>query len=370
LQLIGGIRFQSGSYRLENEQSWLQNNFLNSDLIDRVLFPFPPATLTDQELEADSLRLSPYLYGYWHVYKQLCLIGGFSYDYQSLPENTLFAPLDSQTKIQRQFSPKAGLMWTPDSRTTIRGAYAQSLTGDNLDQSLRLEPSEIAGFPTTFREVMPASLVGGIGGESVETADVALQRRFGAGTYISLSAGYLHSRTDQSVGAFSSSFFSSEAFSLQEQRRLSFQERWMDVSVHQLLGNYFSVGANYRLSQDHLNSTFTQLNPILGAQANSAIQGTLGVLSLDGIFQLPCGIFASMQGQWWQQNLSQDLSSVPGDHFWQLNAEIGYRSPRRRVQISVGFLNITDQDYRLHPINLYPDLPRSRTLALKLQLNF
>ena len=370
LQLIGGIRFQSGNYRLENEQSWFHNNWLDADPIDRFLFPDPPATLANQYLLADSLRVSPYLNGYWHVVKQLCLIGGLSYDYQSLPENTLFAPLDSQTKIQKQFSPKAGLVWTPDSRTTIRGAYAKSLSGDNLDQSLRLEPSEIAGFPTTFREVMPSSLVGGIGGESVETADVSLQRRFGSGTYISVSAGYLHSAADQSVGAFAQVLLSGEGFPIQEERQLALQERWLDFSVHQLLGNYFSVGANYRVSQDQLNSTFPQLDPFLREEADSAIEGKLAVLSLDGLFQLPCGVFASMQGQWWQQSLSQDLSNVPGDNFWQLNAEIGYRSPRRRVQVSVGLLNITGQDYRLHPINLYPDLQRERTLAIKLQLNF
>jgi len=36
----------------------------------------------------------------------------------------------------------------------------------------------------------------------------------------------------------------------------------------------------------------------------------------------------------------------------------------------VGVLNLTDQDYRLNPLNLYPDLPRSRTFAASLQFNF
>jgi hypothetical protein len=33
-------------------------------------------------------------------------------------------------------------------------------------------------------------------------------------------------------------------------------------------------------------------------------------------------------------------------------------------------LNLTDQDYKLNPLNLYDDLPRSRTLAVRLQLSF
>jgi hypothetical protein len=33
-------------------------------------------------------------------------------------------------------------------------------------------------------------------------------------------------------------------------------------------------------------------------------------------------------------------------------------------------LNVTGTSYRLHPINLYPDLPRERTLFARLELNF
>jgi outer membrane receptor protein involved in Fe transport len=77
-----------------------------------------------------------------------------------------------------------------------------------------------------------------------------------------------------------------------------------------------------------------------------------------------------VEGQWWAQELRADLSSVPGDQFWQANAQAGYRSPRRRLEISLGVLNITGRNYNLFPINLYPDLPRQRTFASRLQLNF
>jgi hypothetical protein len=36
----------------------------------------------------------------------------------------------------------------------------------------------------------------------------------------------------------------------------------------------------------------------------------------------------------------------------------------------LGVLNLTDQDYHLNPLNLYNELPRSRTLELRLQFNF
>ena len=77
-----------------------------------------------------------------------------------------------------------------------------------------------------------------------------------------------------------------------------------------------------------------------------------------------------VEGQWWSQEMRESLAGTPGDNFWQLNLLAGYRSPRRRVEISIGLLNVTGQDYRLHPINLHPELPRERTLFTRLQLNF
>ena len=63
-------------------------------------------------------------------------------------------------------------------------------------------------------------------------------------------------------------------------------------------------------------------------------------------------------------------STEPGDDFWQLNAFAGYRFPRRKAEVMIGLLNITDQDYRLNPLNIYNELPRERTLAFRFRLNF
>ena len=53
-----------------------------------------------------------------------------------------------------------------------------------------------------------------------------------------------------------------------------------------------------------------------------------------------------------------------------LNAFAGYRFLHRKGQVTLGILNITDQNYSLNPLNLYNELPRSRTLLVSLQLNF
>ena len=100
-------------------------------------------------------------------------------------------------------------------------------------------------------------------------------------------------------------------------------------------------------------------------------RGLLHTLGLSGGFQHPCGFFTRAEAVWRSQDLGGDaLSSIPGDSFWQVNLFAGYRFRHRRAEITVGLLNLTGQDYRLFPINSYPDLSRERTFFARLQLNF
>ena len=49
---------------------------------------------------------------------------------------------------------------------------------------------------------------------------------------------------------------------------------------------------------------------------------------------------------------------------------IGYRFPRERGDITIGVLNLADEDYRLNSLNPYVDLPRERLFYARLRLNF
>ncbi len=58
------------------------------------------------------------------------------------------------------------------------------------------------------------------------------------------------------------------------------------------------------------------------------------------------------------------------EDFWQHNVYLGYRLPRRKAEVRLGFLNLFDRDYRLNPLNLHAELPRERMMAVNLRLNF
>ena len=184
-----------------------------------------------------------------------------------------------------------------------------------------------------------------------------------------MSAELLHSTARQTVGAFSRALVNREGVAIQLSEQFAFTERSAGFSVNQLLGDYFSFGARYRLSEARLVTSFPQLKPSVD-KTRSNLGGLLQLVAVNASFQHPCGLFASAEGQWWRQELRNDLSGLTGDQFWQANIMVGYRSPRRHFEASAGLLNLTGQNYRLHPINLHPELQRDRTFVAKLQFNF
>lgn len=131
----------------------------------------------------------------------------------------------------------------------------------------------------------------------------------------------------------------------------------------------------YRISQAVLHDSFPNVpaspppipNPIIPEQRTEAV---LQQVNLSVNYNHPCGFFSQGEAQWYGQDNTGYTPGEPGADFWQLNALVGYRFPRRKAEITLALLNITDQDYKLNPLNLYPDLPRSRTLAVRLQINF
>lgn len=87
-----------------------------------------------------------------------------------------------------------------------------------------------------------------------------------------------------------------------------------------------------------------------------------------------------MEGYWAEQSNVQPtgrpdikhdgVPDIPGDEIFQLNAYVGYRFRRNYGDVTLGLLDINDQDYKLNPLNYYNELPRERTLAVQVRLNF
>lgn len=366
VQTLAGLRAQFGRNQFTSRQTIVSGNAAGQE----DYFLLNGSLIADQAFTTESLRISPYLYEYWQVTDSLQLIGGLSFDYQERARNTLFAPVQDGRETDQGLSPHLALLWTPTGRSAVRAAWSRSIGGADLDQSVRLEPTQVAGFAQTFRNLIPNSLAGDIGGARFETADISFEHRFPTATYVALSGQFLRSTSDHDVGVFRSDFQMSLAMPEQTRERLRFEETSVEVSLRQLLGSSFSAGVSYRLSGARLARDYPDIDPALVFGPNGTMSGWLQTLAVQGMFRSSRGFFMGAEAVWRGQELHGTLEGMPGDQFWQVDLQAGYRSPRRRVELTVGVLNLNGRDYRLHPINLAPDLARERTFYTRLGLNF
>jgi Tfp pilus assembly protein PilF len=359
---IVGSRLQYGDYETSN----LQSNPSN--------LPFAFGTpAAQQNVGSVFKRFSFYGYHQWQIFDPLQIIAGVDYDYLSYPELFETAPVSGTEKVEQQFSPKAGLIFTPWEGTTARFAYTRSLAGASIDQSYQIEPAQVAGFIQNYRSIIPESIVGATPGARFSTYDLSLEQKFHTGTYLILSGEILESEDDQMDGLFAYHPATPPAIPSTIDEKLNYQEETLQFTANQLVARDWSLGMNYRVSHAVLNQNFpgvpdAALTPSLNFQPQT--KGVLNQLDLTGIYNHPSGFFAEGEALWFDQNNSGYIVPEPGDDFWQFNLFIGFRSPRRNVEVALGLLNIGDQGYHLNPLNIYNELPLARTLAARLQINF
>jgi outer membrane receptor protein involved in Fe transport len=319
--------------------------------------------------------LTAYGYYYWQVFGPLQLNAGVSYDYLHFPQNYRFAPISAGGQSEDQVSPKAGFTWTPLRDTTVRFAYTRSLGGVSFDQSVRLEPSQVAGFNQAFRSLIPEAIAGSISGAKFETFGLALEQKFKTGTYFAIEGQILNSDVNQTIGVVDllPPYFPPNAVpgvpsgTLQD---LDYTEKNLIVTVNQLLGECWSVGARYQLSRVDLTTRYPEIPASVSSADYTKNSAILNQLTLFALFNHPSGLFARAEGNWYSQSNDGYTPAVPGDDFWQVNLFCGYRFWHRRAQIQLGVLNLNDQDYHLNPLNLYTELPRQRTFAVNFQFTF
>jgi tetratricopeptide (TPR) repeat protein len=365
-QTIAGIRFQSVRHEFGNRQIIHPHNSPGLE----SYFGNPGTLITNQSVEVDGFRVSPYLHEQWQVVRSLVLIGGVSYDYQEQPRNIRFAPMSDRDQVQSQISPKGGFVWTPDQRSTVRAGYARSLGGISLDQSVRLEPAQVAGFASTYRTVFPDSMVGGISGAHSDVVNALIDHRLRSGTYLALGGEWLRGLVEHDVGAYRRDLLTGTGPGVQTTERLRFEERSLELSAHQLIGDAVSAGLSYRVSDAELERRFPGINSAFTRGVAGTGGGLLHLVAADMTVRWRCGFFAGANARWWSQDLRGNLGGLNEDTFWQVDLAAGYRFARHRAELTAGVLNVTDQGYRLHPVNLHPYLARERTFFTRLRMSF
>jgi len=158
------------------------------------------------------------------------------------------------------------------------------------------------------------------------------------------------------------------------QQELDYSEQTLTATWNQLMGNHWTLGAGYRISRAQLDNSYPDVPASAitagGFQPQQSLAAILQQANAFILYNHPCGFFARAGALWTMQINQGYAPDIPGDTFWQINLEVGYRFARRHAEVRVGLLNLTDQDYQLNPLNLTPELPRERTLAVSFRFNF
>jgi len=392
---VVGARYSWGDVSYRNIE-W------NPQPLDAYLFAgyLPPSTqypnqFADQNFANNFQHATAYGYHDWQILDSLKLSVGLAYDYLEQPADVNTIPFSNKEKSKSQVSPKAGLIWTPRQNTTLRAAYTRSLTGFANDASVRLEPTEVAGFNQAYRTVFPnAGGIGDTSGSRLDTIDISIEQKFDTGTYLALSGEILYSHLLYDMGAYymnADDLNQDYPLPAPLQETLDFRERSLMFTADQLLGKQWAVGVRYKFSQDNLNEDFgqipkyvsgpydTQSTPIdypFVVQRN--LKSVLHTVTLHANWNHPSGLFAIFDADFYHQNnqglvnqYNQGLASQePGDDFWQFNATAGYRFWHHRAEVSGGILNIGNQNYSLEPLNLYNEMARSRTYFVRFIVSF
>jgi len=332
------------------------------------LGPLFDGTPTNTSASADFERITGYGYVTIEPIDHLWLTGGLTYDELTYPSNFRNPPISAGEDHPSQVGPKAAIVWSPLTQATLRGIYTRSLGGVSLDESYRLEPTQLAGFPQSFRTLISESVVGSVAGPKYETFGLALDLKFSSRTYAGIEAQRLTSDVHRTIGVFSLENGLPPFTTATTPEHLDYRENSFVFTLNQLLGDNFVVGAAYKFDQAKLSDTLTDVprSVIPQSDLKAELHETSGYI----LFNHHSGFFARAETQWYHQVNYGYTPSLNGDDFFQHNIFAGYRFGHRHIELLVGILNLTDEDYHLNPLTVYAELPRERTYIARLKFQF
>lgn len=358
--LQAGGRIQAGDFRTANALTNVnvyQPGIANS-------FTYPPAGAQESDYE----RYSLYAYDTFDIAERLWLTAGVAWDHMRYPENFRRVPVSVDETERDQVSPKAGIVWTPTSRLTLLGIYARSLSGASFEDSVRLEPTQIAGFIQSYRNLIPESLVGSTAGARQEIGGVGLDWKFKPGSYFGLEAARLHSDVKRVIGVYDFLLDTAEFVPSGTPQKLDYTEHSVLAVLNHQFTTELSAGLRCRFTRSELEARLPNLLPNPGFPNHTSDTAELYQPEAWLQYKLPCGFYTKFIAR----GLIQDnhTPALQDEAVPQFDLLFGWRFWRQQAEVTLGLLNLTDQDYKLNPLTPFTDIPRERAFLARLRLSF
>lgn len=363
----------------------LQDGDINSsaDLtLIRPAFGGFPTPASDQIVLGEFNRSSLYAYNYWNPVSKLLLIGGVAWDRIEHPANFRNPPLDPTPVVSEKFSAKAGFSYSASPSLTVRGAYTQGLGGVTFDESVRLEPVQVAGFNQSYRTLISESLVGSVEAPEFEVWGLSLVGKINPNFWWELTATNIEQAVERTVGAFSGYYlpnvpFTPAYFPDGTRQLLDYSEESVDLVLNALVGENWSVGCTLGTVTSLLHLRYPDLASLYDPGTDIRDKARLHRAILYAIWNSPKGYFMRTEVAGYSQKLTDDPARTSvgeeprqGDEFMQVNLFAGYRFFRNQAEIEFGVYNLGDVQFQLSPLNYFGELYRRRTAFVRVRCSF
>jgi hypothetical protein len=264
-----------------------------------------------------------YLYSYLNLLKNVTFTLGASGDFFDAQDKLV----DSRRIESDQFNPKFGIVWNPVPNTTLRGAVFRTLKR-TLVSDQTLEPTQVAGFNQFYDEpnATDAWVYGG-----------AVDQKFSQNIY----GGLEFSTRDLTVPTLTQPTGTSD-FVVGEVDQEEYQGRaYLYWTPHK----WFSLSAEYLYEKYETDELVGGGDYIKEVKTNSV---PLGVN-----FFHPSGFSVGLKATYYDQEGIFENAAAPfprtlepgEDDFWLVDAAISYRLPKRYGFITIGAVNLFDQEF-------------------------
>jgi hypothetical protein len=313
--------------------------------------------------DGDFARRSIYLYHTWEIIRDLRITGGVSYDDITSPLHYRRPPFEPGETHNNRWSPKAALVYSPDPIFTMRAMYAQSLGGVSYDESVTLEPTQLAGFAQSFRTLISESQVGSVEVPRHDAGGVGFDLKFPTRTYVGIEALDFKSKVDRRVGYFElKSGFGAPSGT---DELLRYDEQSARLIVNQTISDQIFAQALYQFTRADLETVYPNVPAPTTLTRSSTSRADLHRIGGGLLYQRPDGWFARGRITY----LRQEAEPMSSDNATFIDLFVGWRFPNLKGDITLGILNVGNQDYHLYPLTSHEEFPRERAFYARFRVN-
>jgi tetratricopeptide (TPR) repeat protein len=296
-------------------------------------FEFPPL-FVDSSLNDDSDRHQSniYLYSLFDLPHDVTLTVGASGD-----------AFDDGSIDRKQFNPKLGVEWDATTDTTVRAAAFRTLQRLTTISPQTIEPTQVAGFN---------QLYDGLDGEQAWRYGLALDHTFSN----SLFGGAEFSYRDLKVPV--------AQITTGELDKADWNEQLARAYL------YWAPHPQLALNTEYQYERFDRSGEATGVEQISDLKTQR--LPLGASWFSPGGLIGKLRATYVNQKgkfglgLADNQTEKDSDNFWIVDASLGYRLPKRYGIVSLGVLNLFDEEFNFQDTDpALPQIAPERTVLLR-----